>query len=719
MDMKPDDLPPAAHSMPSTPSGNQLEQITRYLDEGVFTLDGAGRLTFLNAAGARILGWRPDELLGSIAHYKIHHHPVQEQVVPLEACPVYKSIQDGQVYPVENDLFVHRNGRLLPVSFTASPLWENGQVVGSVTVFKELSSRQELEREIKQAQDIALETARLKAEFLSNMSHEIRTPIHGMIGLNELLLDSKLNKEQREWATSARDTAQALLTIANDILDFSRIEAGKLEIKSEEFRPAKVVEEVVGLIAPQVQGKNINLTFNVYHRIPTLLRGDPARIRQVLLNLVGNAVKFTKKGEVSIRVRLEKKTKSQVTLCFAVADTGIGIPKANQHRLFQPFVQVDGSSTRPYGGTGLGLSIASRLVELMGGQIGYESRKERGSLFWFAIPLARASTAESDPLPALASTSLRGVKILIVDPQQTSQTVLLNVLLRWHMKATSVESTEEVLAYLKQETATHAPCHLVLISLPKQVDDQQISAHFSLVRALSQTPGVAAVRCILLTGNDDKKFLEDARQAGYVDILGKPMQRDRLLESLLAQVRACAEESAAPPCLEQGAGPLSPSEGPEAEKDQDEPACTLAGRDLTPRDAAITTPASHRILLAEDNAVIQKAIQIQLHCLGYVVHTVANGQEAVAFMRKESCSLVLMDCHMPVMDGYQAAQTIRNPISKQARVPIIGMVAKTVHGEEARCLEAGMDDVLNKPVQLESLKKLLARWLPSTIKLAG
>ncbi|MEO5353481.1 MAG: ATP-binding protein [Magnetococcus sp. XQGC-1] len=707
--MTPDDLPSVARDLPGV---SCLEQVTQFLEEGVFTLDLAGRLTFLNPAGARILGWRGEDLLGEVIHFKIHYQNMAGERVPLEACPVHQSIQEGRVYRVENDLFVHHDGHLLPVSFTATPLWESGRIAGSLTIFKELSSRQELEREIKQAQDVALETARLKSEFLSNMSHEIRTPIHGVIGLNDLLLDSKLNKEQRELASAARDSAQALLTIINDILDFSRIEAGKLEIKSEEFRPLKIVEEVVGLVTPQAQGKNISLLVDVSNRVPAVLLGDPARIRQVLINLVGNAVKFTKKGEVAIRVRLEKKSKSQLTVCFAVADTGIGIPKANQHRLFQPFTQVDGSSTRPYGGTGLGLSIASRLVELMGGQIGYENRKERGSLFWFSVPMARSSAAEPEPQADLLSDCLQGVKILIVDPQQTSQTVLLNEVLRWNMKATSVESTDEIMAYLKQEAATGTPCRLVLISIPKHAENTPVIGHFSAVRTLTRDSVLPSVQCLLLTGNNDKKYLEEARQAGYVAILGKPMQRDRLLETLIAMVRTELGEFSRSPEPER---PAMVGQAESAATPRPLPGLP-AGHSFTHTGEGLTTSGAvggYRILLAEDNAVIQKAVQIQLHRLGYLAHTVANGQEAItAVERDDSCALVLMDCHMPVLDGYQATQSIRGLPTAQNRIPIIGMVAKTVKGEEERCLEVGMNDVLGKPVQLESLKKLLDRWLP-------
>ncbi|MBF0097618.1 MAG: response regulator [Magnetococcales bacterium] len=692
----------------------ELQQLTACLSEGLLVLDREGRFRFVSAAAERVLGWSAEELLGEIAHYKIHCQNLAQQQVPLEECPAHKAIGDGRVYHIENDVFIHRDGHMIPVSFTVAPLREQGEIVGAVTVFNALSGQLELEQEIRQAQDIALETSRLKAEFLSNMSHELRTPIHGVIGLNDLLLDSKLTKEQRELATAVRDSAQALLTIVSDILDFSRIESGRLEIKVEEFRPAKVVEEVVGLLSPQVQGKPIHLVTQIANRIPSVLLGDVARIRQVLLNLAGNAIKFTKRGEVAIRVRLEKKSKNQILLRFLVADTGIGIAKAQQHRLFRPFVQVDGSSTRPYGGTGLGLSIASRLVELMGGQIGFESRKDRGSLFWFDVPLTRSGEVEQPLQPEELKARLAGVKILIVDPQQASQTLLLNKVLRWKMRATSVESLEELPTYLCQEAATGTPCRLVLVSMPGsggQAREQALSA----MQMVRQQDGWFGVSFILLSGGNDKKFLEEARQAGYAAILGKPVQSPRLLDVLTALLPVEQEEGETdrvPPM----AGAVDPSTPTGATGDtlQRESENTRRGEPLwLPGEGTLLNRKGGGglpILLAEDNAVIQKAVQIQLHRLGYGVHTVANGQEALSFVQNGQCALVLMDCHMPVMDGYLATQAIRQ--SSVLELPIIGMVAASVKGDRERCLESGMNDVLGKPVQWEALKEMLARWAP-------
>ena len=718
MDMKPNILPPIKDPMLSSQIDAYLEQVTHFLEEGVFILDCEGRMTFLNPEGERILGWKSEALLGSVAHFKIHHQNPAEAIIPLEKCPIHQAIQSGQVYRVEEGIFLHSSGQLRPVSFVSSPIRERGQIIGSVTVFKEIGSRLEIEREIKQARDIALETSRLKAEFLANMSHEIRTPINGVIGMAGLLLETKLNKEQKELGTATRDSAQALLTVVNDILDFSRIEAGKLEIKSEDFRPSKVVEAVSELLAPKAQRKNIALQVNVAQKIPSVLQGDPARIRQVLLNLVGNAVKFTKKGEVLIRVRLQKKNKTQVILRFSITDTGIGIPKSAQHRLFQPFTQVDGSSTRAYGGSGLGLSIANRLVELMGGQIGYERRKEKGSVFWFSLPLARSSSAtEADKQSKLTSTRLKGVKILIVDSQQTSQTVLLNQLLRWNMKGTSVESPEEIVTYLKHEASTGTPCSLVLISSPPETEDHT-ARDFLIAPKTLQGLGLPPTHLILLTGNNDKKYLEAARQAGYVAIVGKPLQRDRLLECLISLLTPEPKRQAANAPFAQESASTSPHMRSSLHTTTQPQISSCHRPDLWRHEQTKHVPVArkpegtHRILLAEDNAVIQKVVQIQLHRLGYAVHTVANGKEAVERIQAEPCSLILMDCHMPIMDGYQAARAIRALESDQVHTPILCMTAKTVKDEQKRCLEFGMDDVLTKPVQIENLKEILHRWLP-------
>ncbi len=656
-----------------------LEQLAHNLREGLFILDREGRLAYLNPTGERILGWKNDALLGAPMHDRIHFQNPVGEPIPAEECPVHKSVANGQTYHSEEDVFIHRDGRLLPVSFTATPLWRDGRITGSVTTFKEIGHRKEMEREIKQARDIALETSRLKSEFLANMSHEIRTPINGVIGMTDLLLDTKLNKEQKELAGTARESAQALLTVIDDILDFSGLEAGKMEIDSVDFRIKKMVEEVAELHASQAQKKNLDLSTNVSNKIPSMLQGDPARLRQVLLNLLSNAIKFTKKGSVTIRARLVEKSKNRVIVRFSVIDTGIGIPKSARHRLFQPFTQVDGSSSRAYGGTGLGLSISNRLVELMGGEIGLESRKGKGSTFWFTVPLARTSAEETELEPVLPQemSRLRGVKTLVVDPQQTSQTLLLNRLLSWNLKGTAVESAEEALAFLQHESATGNPCELVLIaaSLGNEEND------FTLARTITNDRDIAPCSLVSLTGSTGKKQLEKAREAGYVAHLGIPLQLDRLRECLLSLFNPRPDRAADRPARAQMPAASQPLEG------------------------------GLPILLAEDNAMIQKVEQTLLNRLGYAVHPVANGKEAHQFLSTHPCSLVLMDCQMPVMDGFQASRTIRENKAISDDMPIIGMTAN-IKGDRERCLAAGMNDLLAKPLQIETLAEMLEQWLP-------
>jgi CheY-like chemotaxis protein len=350
----------------------------------------------------------------------------------------------------------------------------------------------------------------------------------------------------------------------------------------------------------------------------------------------------------------------------------------------------------------------------MGGQIGFESRKDRGSLFWFDVPLTRSGEVEQPLQPEELKARLAGVKILIVDPQQASQTLLLNKVLRWKMRATSVESLEEIPTYLRQEAATGTPCRLVLVSMPGsggQAREQALSA----MQMERQQEGWFGVSFILLSGGNDKKFLEEARQAGYAAILGKPVQSPRLLDALTALLPVEQEEGE-----QERALPLSGVDhaltpaGGSGETLQRESDNNRRGEPLwLPGEGAVLNRTSGGvlpILLAEDNAVIQKAVQIQLHRLGYGVHTVANGQEALSFVQSGQCALILMDCHMPVMDGYLATQAIRQlPV---LAIPIIGMVAASVKGDRERCLESGMNDVLGKPVQWEALKEMLARWVP-------
>ena len=658
-----------------------LKQITQNLQEGLFILDASGNLLFLNSEGERMLGWKMDELLGKNMHNNIHYQNPHGENIAATDCPVHKCILSGQVYRAPEEAFIHRDGHIIPVSFTATPIMNNGRISYSVTTFQDLIRRKQAEREIKQARDIALETSRLRSEFLANMSHEIRTPINGVIGMTCLLLDTKLQKDQKEMANTAKESAQALLTVVNDILDFSRLEGGKLDLQTVDFRPEKLIGEVAGLLGSHAQNKGLTLEHLTSDKIPSTLRGDPARLRQVLLNLTGNAVKFTKKGKIFINAQLAKKTKSRVVVRFSVTDSGIGIPKAARHRLFQPFTQVDGSTKRSFGGTGLGLSIASRLVELMGGEIGFTSKKGKGSTFWFTVPLSKTSQLSMDSSqPPLPNDMLKGIKALVVDPHQISQTITLNHLLEWKMQGTAVESAEEAIAFLRHETDTGHPCDLVLIS------STNLDLSIDLARTISHDAKLLPTSLVLLTRTREKKRLEEAKRAGFVTHLNRPVSGPRLQQCLLSLFNVSRTE-------------------PNKTNTQGLPQ-TQTG-ELT--DQRLESGKS--VLLAEDNTIIQKMVQMQLNRLGYAVRIVANGKEAL-HAASSACSLILMDCKMPLMDGFQAASAIRAKEPKDRRIPIIAMTAGTQHGEESQIKNAGMDDFLNKPIQIENLSAMLEKWMP-------
>ncbi|MBF0613267.1 MAG: response regulator, partial [Magnetococcales bacterium] len=650
-----------------------LLQIANHMGEGVYAIDQQGRLTFINQEAQRMLGYQEDELLGKPIHNVIHYQNAQGEPIAHESCPVLQTMLTGQIYRVVEDVFTHRDGRLIPVAFTSSPLLEGNQVVGSVNVFQDITQRKQMDQEIRQARDLALEASRLKSEFLANMSHEIRTPMNAIIGMTDLLLDTKLNKDQRELATTARESAHALLTIINDILDFSKIEAGKLELESAEFSPIRVVEGVAELVAPQAHNKSLDIICDVSQQVPPILKGDAGRIRQVLLNLAGNAVKFTKKGEIVLSVTVETRTETHVILRFAVSDTGIGVPKSAHHRLFQPFTQVDGSSSREYGGTGLGLSISSRLVEMMGGEIGLVSKKSKGSTFWFTVPLLLASTTEATKDSTILP-QLKGLKVLLTVSNQTSQTILMNHLINWNMRCTAVESQEEAMAILRHDAHRIHPFQLAI------VDDYPIAQEaMELVARIRQEPSLAETRVLLFTASKEEGYLSQAQEAGVNGYLYKPLRQGNLLECIVTLFQEGGDHNESPTA--------------------DQPIL------LTPDTTSKT------ILLAEDNPVNQKVAQMQIRRLGLAVHTVANGKEAVEQAATGNYALILMDCQMPLLNGFEASQAIRRQEGTTRHIPIIALTANAMKGDRERCLEAGMDDYLSKPVEYPKLASKLRQWL--------
>ncbi len=618
----------------------------------------------LNPSFEKVLGFSVEELCAK---------PLFDFIHPDDVAPTIEQIKiqaDGRSVMAFENRYVCKDGSYKWLSWKSTP---SGNLMYAAA--RDITEAKKMEAQLIEARESALAAARAKAEFLANMSHEIRTPLNGVIGMTDLMLETSLNDQQRRYAKIVQESGHGLLSIINDILDFSKIEAGKLELETVEFSPGTVTESQIELLASKAREKQISVMTFIDPAIPTLVKGDPGRVAQVILNLVSNAIKFTEKGSVVVRSAIEFESSFDLILRFSIEDTGAGISEDNQMRLFQPFTQADGSTSRHYGGTGLGLSISKRLVGLMGGKIGLKSKEGIGSTFWFTVPVQKTTVVESinKILPA-------GLNILIVDDDPPAGEIISKYLQAWNIKTSIATRGKEALVILDRDDSVFD-----LAIIDKKMPDMN---GLELAMHIKTSANFGKLRLILATSFLEVSLAESARSIGFSGVLTKPIRRSDLYDSI---ANALSSES------------------------------TIQEELL--KVHIVKTPVKMergRILVAEDNAVNQLLVTTILKNLGFYFHAVRNGHEAIEAFQSGHYDVILMDCQMPGLDGFEATRAIRKLETNSGhRVPIVAVTANAMNEDRIECLDSGMDDHISKPLKKEALAKILDKWLNSAQKGTG
>jgi two-component system sensor histidine kinase/response regulator len=657
----------------------ESDELVRLLLEGapeaIYGIDMHGNATFCNAACLRMLGYgTAAELLGKNMHQLIHHTKADGAPYPVEECSIYKAFKTGSETHVDDEVLWRKDGSSFPIECWSRPIHRAEAIIGSVVTFIDVTERKLAEDVLRNAKAAAEEGSRAKSEFLANMSHEIRTPLNGVIGMTDLALGTELTPEQREYLDTVKLSADSLLSVINDVLDFSKMEAGKSELEVTDFDLRGTLETTLRTLALRADQKGLELLCEVSPDLPRVVKGDPNRLRQIIINLVGNAIKFTAHGEVLVTVANGPEGTNSLRH-FTVWDTGIGIPPEMHKLIFEPFTQADSTTTRTYGGTGLGLAISKRLVDLMGGRIWVESHPGGGSRFHFTVSLPSSEYRPVESELLAPPENLRGVRVLIVDDNRTNRRILLGQLASWTIRADAVGSAELALRELDSAQRAGDPYGLILTDMHMPKMDG-----FDLTQEIRRRPELKAATIMMLTSGGQGGDAARCEELGVAAYILKPIRESELRAAI---ARALGAEST-------NGGIPSPER--------------LSSTDQHDRTDGL------RILIAEDNPVNQLLLTRLLEKRGHSVQVAGNGRLALQYLEEDSYDLLLMDVQMPEMDGMEATRVLRERETKSGtHLTVIGVTAHAMAGDRERCLQAGMDGYLSKPIRPRELGELLDR----------
>jgi PAS domain S-box-containing protein len=656
--------------------GRQNSLILESLGEGIYGVGLDGSLIFLNKEAERILGYTLQELNGKNSHEVFHYAKPGGARYAATDCEIYATSRDGRVRRVSDEVFWKKGGIAVPVEYIATPIRSGGKLAGAVVAFSDITERLRVEKELESAKAAAEAANKAKSEFLATMSHEIRTPMNAIIGMGELLEETELNKEQAQYVRVFKSAGESLLDLINDILDFSKIESGRIDLESTDFNLEELLDRTCEFLSLRAHKKGLELNYLIDEDVPCAVNGDPARMRQVLVNLIGNAIKFVEKGEIFLHVSSTGELTGQPELVFAVKDTGIGIPAGKINAIFDRFTQADSSTTRKYGGTGLGLSISKKLANLMGGDIRVESEFGKGSTFYFTAKL-RESVEKKVCYEPVATGEIKGLNALIVDDNFTNRMILKELLAKWGLKVTEAESGPAGLEAIKNGYTRGAPFDLVLLDYFMPGMDG-----IEVARQLKENPSVFTGIILMLTSDSRGSDVNRAKRMGISEYLVKPVKRQELKDAILLAIGKSGAKAPARPAGTPGAYT--------AEK----------------------LPAA-RLLLADDSEDNRAIIKAFLKAAPITVETAVNGQEAAEKFMAGKYDLVLMDMQMPVMDGYEATKKIRAWEEKNGApgTRIIAFTASVLKEDIDKALAAGCTFFLTKPIKKAALFKALSEIL--------